>query len=383
MSIDLDRALAPWPTVGDQVASLTTILRRGTLHDSRTLTGLTAGLLKCLVSSPESSLLSLEVVLTAVLALAVHFSTAAPTQFAVGSVARRVAAIIDEEVAKLNPSLEDEALGVSIAAVRERAIRAVATDQHQQLHQRNTLPAPFRLFSDVQEGVVDGVAELQDEIDALGSSFESQALDLCCPGDTLLTHGHSRTALGLLAHAAKKAKVGLLVTEGGVSMLGHAAVASLAPSAASTRTVSRALIPDAAVFAVMPRVTKVILGARAVTSDGGAVADAGALAVAQAAAAHGVPVLIVCSVMKLVPQTSLGLALGTRTLALGAPTDALPQLLADQAGGAEAISPILDFIPAALISLIVTNAQAVAPPQVARLCAETYGARAMGLSGTG
>lgn len=39
---------------------------------------------------------------------------------------------------------------------------------------------------------------------------------------------------------------------------------------------------------------------------------------------------------------------------------------------AEVVVPLLDLIPAALVALVVTNAQAVAPGQVARLFDETY-----------
>jgi hypothetical protein len=119
-------ALAPWPAVSEQVSSLITILRRGTLHDSRTLSGLAAGLLKGLVSSPESAKLSVAAVLWALHLLADQFAASAPAQFAVSSVPRRVAALIDEEVAKLSVGA---AVSTSIAAVRERAIRALNADR--------------------------------------------------------------------------------------------------------------------------------------------------------------------------------------------------------------------------------------------------------------
>jgi translation initiation factor eIF-2B subunit beta len=61
------------------------------------------------------------------------------------------------------------------------------------------------------------------------------------------------------------------------------------------------LIPDAAVYAVMSRVNKVIMGTHTVLSNGGLIAAAGGRAFALAARAHGVPLVVLCPVYKLCP----------------------------------------------------------------------------------
>lgn len=104
------------------------------------------------------------------------------------------------------------------------------------------------------------------------------------------------------------------------------------------------------------------------------------------------PVVIVCSVLELVPPAVA--AARPWEAAFGPAAEALPAAIAERAGGVRAcmgdfacttlsqspvahakaavIVPLLDCIPAALVSLIVTNAQAVSPGQVARLFAETF-----------
>ena len=52
------------------------------------------------------------------------------------------------------------------------------------------------------------------------------------------------------------------------------------------------VIPDAAIFAVMPRVTKVLLGAYAVKANGGLIASAGSHLVCNAAQHHSKPVIV-------------------------------------------------------------------------------------------
>lgn len=104
--------------------------------------GLAAGLLANLVGGPEAAKLSVSAVSSAVTSIAEHFAAVAPTEFAVGSVARRVAAIIREELAKVaapaasvtptagaagSPTVE-AAGGGGISAARARAVRALAAD---------------------------------------------------------------------------------------------------------------------------------------------------------------------------------------------------------------------------------------------------------------
>ena len=61
------------------------------------------------------------------------------------------------------------------------------------------------------------------------------------------------------------------------------------------------LIPDAAVFAMMSRVNMVLNGAHAVLANGGVVTRAGVSAIAQAAAHHSVPFIVLTGLYKLSP----------------------------------------------------------------------------------
>lgn len=174
-------------------------------NSSSPSTGLAAGLLKNLVGSPENGDLTVDVVASAVAAIAGHFAAVAPTEFAVASVARRVCAIIREEAARLAPVGSDAAAPVDsleggILAARAKAIKALAADAALgsaalvPTPSNSAVSPPFRAIQEVRpsssrshphssplqllpraQGVVDGVAELQDEIDALGSRYAA-----CC-----------------------------------------------------------------------------------------------------------------------------------------------------------------------------------------------------------
>ena len=71
--------------------------------------------------------------------------------------------------------------------------------------------------------------------------------------------------------------------------------------ALSNANIDATLISDAAIFAVMSRVNKVILGAHAVTANGGLVAISGSNLVAAAAKHHSTPVVVCTGLYKLSP----------------------------------------------------------------------------------
>src|SRR5690242_13963471 len=65
--------------------------------------------------------------------------------------------------------------------------------------------------------------------------------------------------------------------------------------------ISTTLISDSAVFAMMARINKVIVGTHAVMANGGLVAQAGLHAVALAAHANSVPFVVCTGMYKLSP----------------------------------------------------------------------------------
>lgn len=65
--------------------------------------------------------------------------------------------------------------------------------------------------------------------------------------------------------------------------------------------ISTTLIPDSCVYALMSRVNKVLLGAHGLMANGGLITVNGVLGVCEAAAAHKVPVIVICGLYKLSP----------------------------------------------------------------------------------
>ena len=128
------------------------------------------------------------------------------------------------------------------------------------------------------------------------------------------------------------------------------------------------LIPDACVFAIMSRVTKVILGAHAVLADGSIFGISGALPVCRAAKAHLVPVVVCTGMYKLCP---VFLGDDFTLLDEGSPEEvwddrqraeqAMALDDAEEDVEADVRNPYFDRVPADLVGLFITNTYVVLP----------------------
>ena len=112
------------------------------------------------------------------------------------------------------------------------------------------------------------------------------------------------------------------------------------------------LIPDAAVFALMSRVNKVILGTHVVLANGGLVAAAGAKAIAKAAQVHKTPVVVVTGVYKLSPEYPFDF---DSLIEYGDAGKVFGYEEGDLVGQVDVENPLFDYVPAELVDLYITN----------------------------
>ena len=96
-----------------------------------------------------------------------------------------------------------------------------------------------------------------------------------------------------LKAAGRKRKITVVVAETAPSYSGRTLALSL-----SSAGIPTLLVPDSAVYSLMSRVSKVILGTHIVHADGSLVAVTGSLPMAKAAKAHNVPVVVVTGMFK-------------------------------------------------------------------------------------
>ena len=127
------------------------------------------------------------------------------------------------------------------------------------------------------------------ELESSADTIATQALEHIHSNEIIMTMGKSQTVEAFLKKAAKKRKFQVIVVECAPWYNGHELATSLAAAKIETT-----VITDSAIFAMMSRVNKVIIGTRTMMANGGLKAISGTHGLALAAKHHSVP-LIVCA----------------------------------------------------------------------------------------
>jgi len=241
-------------------------------------------------------------------------TNAHPIELCIGNVVRRVLFIIRHEAAALVKELslaQSDSTDSSHAGPLDSQPSAASVQQVDlslSLHKildigthpeaaQSGLDLPSAIIqSQLKPQVLEEIGILVDEIKAAESHIAEQAIEHLYAKEVIMTFGVSHTVTSFLKEAAKFRRFEVIVVESAPSMSGHRMAATLAQLGMDTT-----VIADAAVFALMPSVNKVILGTHAVMANGGLVAFTGASNIALAAAHHSVPVMVVTGLHKLCP----------------------------------------------------------------------------------
>jgi len=154
----------------------------------------------------------------------------------------------------------------------------------------------------------------------------------------------------------------VIVAESAPSNEGHITAAALARAGIATT-----LIADCAVFAMMARVNKVIVGAHAVMANGGIYATASCHLLALAAHHHSVPLVVCAGMHQLAPLFPSG---PEHFNTLLSPHPLLSYNETDEE--IHVVNAAYDYVPPDLVSLLITNIGANHPSYIYRLLQEYY-----------
>ncbi|KAH8893490.1 nagb/rpia/CoA transferase-like protein [Thozetella sp. PMI_491] len=200
--------------------------------------------------------------------------------------------------------------------------------------------------------VIDGIEEIMDEITQVDDQIAGFADVQIQPGDYVLVYQPSPSVERFLARAATKRQFTVLIASIVVpkdpSEVPHASLRKKL-GAAGSKVISLA---SSGAMAYMPRVNKVILGARAVVADGGVLTEGGAGIIARAAHEQSTPVIVLAGVYKLCPETPYDLDALVEVGDAGAFVNYAEGTVVN---GVNVESPVTEFIQPELIDLYITN----------------------------
>lgn len=219
---------------------------------------------------------------------------------------------------------------------------------------------------DLRAEVMDGIKELQDELEQSDEQIASVALEHIHSNEIILTHTASTTVQKFLLSAARKRKFtvvhaetyphdntathGILLT--GRKREGHVHDEEDQWKPLTSVGIPVYVIPDSHVFAIMSRVNKVILATHTVLANGGLVAAAGAHMIAKAAKEHQTPVVVLSGVYKLSPVYPFDI---DELIEYGDAGSVVPYDDGEFVDKVDVENPLYDYVPADLVDLYITN----------------------------
>ena len=226
---------------------------------------------------------------------------------------------------------------------------------------------PAAEHKDIRAEVIEGIGEIIDELGQVDDQIAAYALDHIHSNEIILTHTSSTTVQKFLLKAAAKRKFTVIHAESYPNNHEsvHRTVSGNHPSTDEEvlgfETFQRPLIalgitviliPDSAVFALMSRVNKVILGTHSVLANGGLVAAAGSRVIARAAKVHQTPVVVLSGVYKLSPVYPFDFE---ALIEYGDAGKVIDYSEGDLVDKLDVQNPLDDYVPAELIDLYITN----------------------------
>ncbi|KAJ1309593.1 hypothetical protein OPQ81_006366 [Rhizoctonia solani] len=363
------------------VESLVARLRRRQVTGAHDTAVETVLLLRQVVSTARFS--SIDQLLAMIRGVGTRLVAAQPKEIAVGNMVRRVIHQVREEYLA-NTGGEESASRRPAGMIRTTTLGTMSAPDGSTLSLANFVllgrpkatARPVRdvpTTEDVDRGsmatkraLIDAVQEIVDELETVFDGVAKNAKNHIHADEIVLTIGYSRTVEAFLKAAAHDKKFTVIVAETAPSYTGQQLASSL-----SQHGISTFLVPDSAIFAMMSRVTKLILGAHAVLADGGLVAQAGALAAVAAARAHATSVIVCAAQYKFAPLWSWTVE-GAGATDYGDPGLVMGYDEGELVGSVEVVNPKYDYVKPEFLDVIVTNYGDHPPSYVYKLVKEMY-----------
>jgi len=278
-----------------------------------------------------------------------------PLEFTIGNIVRRVLFVVREDYISLKKTMKlNEASGRKDQA--PSLYNMLGSEDFQE-----DFTDPIR---ELKASVIEAINELLEEIKNLYRNVADQAIEHIHSNEVVMTFGRSRTVQEFLKSAARKRKFEVVVAESAPSLEGQQAALELAQAGISTT-----LISDAAIFAMMARVNKVIVGTHAVMANGGLIAISGTHMLAVAAKHYSVPLMVCTGLYKLSPLYPYDQDTFNDIVS---PGSIIKFEDADRFDNVHVESPGYDYIPPELVDLFVTNLGGHNPSYIYRLLVEFY-----------
>ena len=216
--------------------------------------------------------------------------------------------------------------------------------------------------------LIDDLNWYLSEIELSVKNLSQQSLAHIHANEHILTLGYSYTVEQFFKYAANKNRqFHVFILEHAPFFTGHKMAINLSKS-----NIPVTMVTDSAVFAIMARVNKIVIGTRSLLANGGLTAKSGTYNLALAAKNYNVPLLVCAPTYKFSPTylPSFDPVICNSFLS---PENVLSYESIFQSS-LDIVVPMHDYVPPELVTLIIGSEMGNAPSYVYRIVSELYSA---------
>ncbi|XP_063597481.1 translation initiation factor eIF2B subunit beta-like [Penaeus indicus] len=222
------------------------------------------------------------------------------------------------------------------------------------------LPKCTDVIPELRDRILEAMAEHKAEVEQSQELISLQGESKIHNDEVIMTCGMCPMVLAFLTKAARRRKFHVIVAECAPKYDGHKMAKSLC-----TAGIQTTLIQDCAIFPMMSRVNKVIIGTRTVLSNGGIKTFVGAATLASAAKFYSVP-LYVCT-----PTYKFSLVACEEVNHYNSGNLVVPPS-ANLPPSVDVAVAQFDYVPPENVTSFITNNRGIAPAYVYRQLSELY-----------
>eukprot|EP01116_Phalansterium_solitarium_P023751 TRINITY_DN848_c0_g1_i1.p1 TRINITY_DN848_c0_g1~~TRINITY_DN848_c0_g1_i1.p1 ORF type:complete len:369 (-),score=151.58 TRINITY_DN848_c0_g1_i1:244-1350(-) len=354
----------------DRIQTFIMSMKRRQVEQTYNVAKETAEIMRMVISRMKIS--NLEDVLNALRETGKRLISAQPLEFSIGNVVRRTMHIAREEYQQLLGENDDERphdephhhRPSSSSGEKTQAPSLYMLGSSSSGDLDLTRPLDNTSTKELKTNILSTVGEMIDELQNMYRNIAEQAIEHIHANEVIMTFGRSRTVEEFLKAAARKRKFEVIVPETAPSFRGNQMALALAAA-----DIEVTVIPDSAIFAMMARVNKVIVGTHAVMANGGLINMTGTHMVALAAKHHAVPFVVCTGMYKLSPLYPYDQDTFND---INSPAEVISYEEADGGKHINVVNPAYDYIPPELVTLYVTNFGGHNPSYIYRLLAQDY-----------
>lgn len=219
-------------------------------------------------------------------------------------------------------------------------------------------------FEESIENIIEKISSLITTLESTSEEINKLSEEHIMQDDIILTSNYSGQLLEFLIEASKTKKFHIIVAESLPSASGLLMAEKLIKA-----NIQTTIINDSAIFAVIPRVNKVIIGTRAIMANGGLISYNGVYNICLSAQTYAIPVLVISGTFKLTPMYPFDHETFNEQLS---PDKVLSGVSDENLENISFNSPAYDYIPPDLITLFITDSGSQNPSYMYRLFNECF-----------